>query len=275
MTKTEGRVSQFLDFAQGGHVTDAPYGWIYWIGQYIEWSKGVFGRPVPPMLNSQEFKCFASFDADSRYGQIALKGLFEAELAYCEDLIEELRNHGVPGDIAEFGIYQGAWVNRLFELTERLAFQRNIWGFDSFEGLSEPVPDADTPYWKKGMFAAGFDEVHENVGASRRPRIKLVKGWFSDSLTSPVVAPLQELSFVRIDCDIYQPCLECLNFVGPRLSHGSVLVFDDWSHDIRVGEARAFAEWVPTVPHLEFEFGIFGPWDHLYLRVWHTGKLRF
>ena len=248
------------------------YEWVHWVGQYIEWSKKTFDRPLSPVIDNAEFKCFASFSPDTKYGRIALKGLYDAEMSYCEDLPTELKDTLVPGAIVEFGVYRGDWINRLYDLTETVDFKREIWGFDSFEGLSEPDPDADSGYWKKGAFAAELTEVQILIKASERPRIRLVPGWFSDSLGSKKTAELTQVAFARIDCDIYRPCLECLNFLSSRLSHGAVLVFDDWSHDLRIGEARAFAEWAETVPELRFEFLFYSGWDHFYIRVWHRDQ---
>ncbi len=119
------------------------------------------------------------------------------------------------------------------------------------------------------MYAASLDKVRANVQAAERPRIKLVKGFFSDSLIKAEAQGIKSFCFARIDCDIYEPAVECLTYLGSRLSHNSILVFDDWTHGIEFGEGRAFAEWIPTVPHLKFETIFQGPWDHLYLRVLH------
>jgi hypothetical protein len=74
---------------------------------------------------------------------------------------------------------------------------------------------------------------------------------------------------VRIDCDIYEPALQCLTYLGPRLSDGAILVFDDWPHQLGLGEQKAFQDWLPTVPHLKFEFLFYGTIGHFYLRVRH------
>ena len=49
-------------------------------------------------------------------------------------------------------------------------------------------------------------------------------------------------------------------------------MLDDWPHQLEVGEARAFSEWLPAVPNLRFEFLFFGTWGHFYTRVWHRDK---
>jgi hypothetical protein len=86
------------------------------------------------------------------------------------------------------------------------------------------------------------------------------------------LAFLLHIPYVRIDCDIYLPALDCLNYLGSRLADGAILVFDDWPRLRGYGEQRACEEWLPTVPHLEFEFLFYGAIGHFYTRV-HPKKL--
>jgi macrocin-O-methyltransferase TylF-like protien len=167
------------------------------------------------------------------------------------------------------GIYQGWRINFLYRTTEYLGLNRRIYGFDSFEGLSDPHPQHDQAFWKKGQYACSLEEVSKNTQAALRPRLKLVKGFFEKSLRSPEAQVAGKFSYVRIDCDIYLPALDCLNNLGPRLADGAILVFDDWPHLRGFGEQRAFEEWLPTVPHLKFEFLFYGAIGHFYTRVHH------
>jgi hypothetical protein len=201
------------------------------------------------------------------------QALLEIEHEYTRDLLSSIASHNVPGAFVEFGVFQGAWINRLYEMTEQANLSdREIWGFDSFQGLSAPHPEFDTSFWKEGMYAASKAQVEVNVCAHKRSRLKLVEGFFNESLHAEQAMALGAVAFARIDCDIYEPAKDCLNFLSQRLSHGSILVFDDWSHDFARGEDRAFAEWFKTVPHLSFKFLFLGPWDHLYLRVLHKNQ---
>jgi len=59
------------------------------------------------------------------------------------------------------------------------------------------------------------------------------------------VQAVREIALARIDCDLYAPAVECLDYLAGRLSDQSVLVFDDWTFDLAKGETRAFAEWLP------------------------------
>jgi hypothetical protein len=46
--------------------------------------------------------------------------------------------------------------------------------------------------------------------------------------------------------------------------NGAILVFDDWPHGRGLGEQRSLEEWIPTVPHLDFEFLFCGSIGHFY-----------
>lgn len=238
---------------------------------YEDLSTQYFGHRLSRDVRSM--KMFSVYGDNSNYFQKCYEVLLSVEYQCIQDLIRDLRAQFVPGAFAEFGIFQGAWINRLYEMTEAENLSdRLIYGFDSFKGLSAPSPTHDISFWKEGMYAASVEEVRANVHALSRPRIKLVEGFFSESLKSIEATSLGDIAFARIDCDIYEPAKQCLEYLSNRLVHGSLLVFDDWTHDYEVGEGRAFAEWISTVPHLEFKFLFLGPWDHLHLRVLHRGR---
>jgi Macrocin-O-methyltransferase (TylF) len=241
---------------------------LHWTEVYANMTRDLLGIALPSDFRAQKIN--SCYLPESEWFERSFRALFAIELEYVEHLLLEIKTQKVPGEFVEFGIFQGAWINRLYEMTERAGLgDRQIWGFDSFAGLSRPHPSADTSFWKEGMYAVPRSEVETNVLVAERPRIHLVEGFFSESLKSAAAARLGEVALARVDCDIYEPALDCLRYLGLRLANGSVLVFDDWAHHQDYGETRAFFEWVPSVPHLRFEFLCFGPWDHCYMRVWH------
>lgn len=236
--------------------------------QYSEWTKTVFGVeiPAPGVLFS------ASFPGDSIWGQKTHEALLGVEIEYVEHLLRKLKGDNVPGALVEFGIFEGWWVNHLFEASERLGLERPVIGYDSFQGLSAPHPEHDDAFWQEGQYSASLEKVAANIKLAERARIKLIPGFFAESLGNGDATSVGQIAYARVDCDIYEPALDCLKYLGPRLSDGAVLVFDDWPHRLEVGEARAFYEWLPTVPHLRFEFLFFGTWGHFYMRVRHRFK---
>ncbi|HEY4174042.1 MAG TPA: TylF/MycF/NovP-related O-methyltransferase [Rhodopila sp.] len=235
------------------------------ITQYGQWTQAVFGQeiPVPGVLFA------ASFAGSSVWGQKTHEALLNVELAYVELLCRQLKNNNVPGALVEFGVFEGWWINHFFEVSERVGLDRPVIGYDSFQGLSSPHPTHDEAFWKEGQYSASLKSVSDNVKLAERDRIKLIPGFFSDSLQTADALSVGEIAYARIDCDIYEPALDCLRYLSTRLADGAVLVLDDWPHRLEVGETRAFRDWAPTVPHLRFEFLFFGTWGHFYTRVWH------
>src|SRR6056297_2161086 len=69
-------------------------------------------------------------------------------------------------------------------------------------------------------------------------RTRLVKGWFSDTLTPARVQAhgIKKASLVMIDCDIYSAACEALDFVGPLIGDNAVVFFDDWGWSVERGE---------------------------------------
>jgi hypothetical protein len=232
---------------------------------YDEWFESVFRERVPV----PNVRIASSWAEDSPWGIRVHNALVQPECEYAVELLKELHGRQVPGDIAEFGIFQGWWIGYLWQATEQLGMPRRVYGFDSFEGLSEPHPEHDPAFWKKGQYACSLEQVSRNVLAGQRPRIKLVKGFFEKSLRGPEAQLAGAFCYARIDCDIYEPALDCLRYLGNRLADGAILVFDDWPHVRGFGEQRAFEEWILTVPHLDFEFLFYGSIGHFYTRVHH------
>ena len=232
---------------------------------YEDWFASVFRQHIP----APQARIATSWPEDSDWGRRAFLALVQLEVEYATRLLSEIRDNNIQGDVAELGIFEGWWINLLWQATEQLRMPRRIYGFDSFAGLSDPHPQFDQACWKTGQYACSFEQVAKNVQLVDRSRIKLVKGYFADSLRGADAPVAGKFAYVRIDCDIYGPALACLRYLTPRLADGAILIFDDWPHVRGLGEQRAFEEWLPTVPQLEFEFLFYGVIGHFYTRVHH------
>lgn len=232
---------------------------------YDQWCRSAFRQPIPV----PGVRLVTSWSEDSEWGKRAYNALARVECEYVTRLLMEIRDQQIAGDIAEFGIFEGWWINFLHQISEQIGLPRRVYGFDSFQGLSDPHPEHDQAFWKKGQYTCSYEQVCRNVQVASRPRIKLVKGFFEKSLRSAEALVAEKFAYVRIDCDIYLPALDCLRYLGPRLADGAILVFDDWPHERGCGEQRALEEWLPTVPQIELEFLFYGAIGHFYTRVHH------
>jgi len=149
-----------------------------------------------------------------------------------QNLHEGLR---VPGDVCEFGVAQGA-TSRLLA-SEIMSSDRNLWLFDSFEGLPAPGPQdklindifsLGSMDKYKGMMASPEAEVRSKLDSISFPpaRTKVKKGWVSDSIKSGEL-PAQ-VAFAYVDFDFYDPIKDALEFLDGRMPPGGRIVVDDY-----------------------------------------------
>lgn len=147
------------------------------------------------------------------------------------------------GDLVECGVFNGGTSLMIACALKELGARKKILLCDSFsEGLSEPRPDKDKGF-REGQFAENrIREVEERIdllGVGDYCEIK--PGWFVDTL--PQLSADQEFCLVHVDCDLYEPALECLEYLYPKLVTGGVMIFDDYL-DHSGGIARAVHGWV-------------------------------
>jgi len=172
-------------------------------------------------------------------------------------IVRAIRHNRVRGDYAEFGVAAGAtfvdaWrAARVVGISDGMKF----WAFDSFRGLPAITgPDVGGGF-TEGQYAvtrARFEHRVKRAGVDIS-RLRVVEGFYSESLRSPDAAELRAISLAWVDCDLYESTVPVLEYLAPRLSDGAVVVFDDWfcfgGHPDK-GEERACREWMAGHPEL-------------------------
>lgn len=126
----------------------------------------------------------------------------------------------------------------LAEIQERRGWRREIWGFDSFAGLPARQAGVDPTIWSEGQYATPFEEVQLRLQLNSRPWLRLVKGWFQESLIAYPAASIGPVAYARIDSDLYASCVESLAFLAPswsstfgrstRMSGSPVILVSGW-----------------------------------------------
>jgi len=150
------------------------------------------------------------------------------------------------GSTAECGVLGGvgsAIICRTLENTYR--DDESHWGFDSFEGLSEPV-EADLckhSWQKKGALAITPEIARQNLADF--PFCTLVKGWIPQTFPP---AENDRFRLVHLDLDLYQPTVDSLDFFYPRMNAGGAFVFDDYGHLTCPGVRKAVDEFFADKP---------------------------
>lgn len=170
----------------------------------------------------------------------------------------------LPGDYYEFGVYKGtslinSWLSqqyfhRRLEHSEQLPFKRTgtvahflaqvptFYGFDTFNGMPDNSEGEDT--LAPGSFRSAIADVTRRcaVAGLHSPGVRLVPGLFSE--TKDQIGPNQA-AIVHIDCDLYGSTVDALDAIAPRLTQGTVLLFDDYNlfrANKNQGERRALTE---------------------------------
>ena len=134
------------------------------------------------------------------------------------------------GLYCEFGVYKGETVNFIASKTKNV-----VHGFDSFDGLPEDWREG----YEKGTFQLdGLPVVRKNV--------RLVKGWFNESLPGWAKENPGPLAFAHMDADLYSSTKCVLDLLADRIVPGTVLQFDEYFlyPGWQDGEYKAFMEFV-------------------------------
>jgi hypothetical protein len=163
--------------------------------------------------------------AQSMIGNKRMLNLWEV----CEDVIVR----GVPGDFIETGVWRGGACIFMRALLKTYGVtDRTVWVADSFEGL--PPPDEKKYPADRGMFfnevralAIPIEEVQDNFRAYGLldDQVRFLKGWFKDTLPT---APIERLSVLRLDGDLYESTIDALGALYHKLSPGGYAIVDDF-----------------------------------------------
>jgi hypothetical protein len=167
------------------------------------------------------------------YSLVGASGL---EATY--DVVCAVERHRLPGSIVECGVAQGGSAALMALVAARFGNHRNIWLFDSFEGLPEPSDD-DFVDGKTGLHVRelppgaclGLQEQVEELLFNKleldRQRITLVKGWFEHTI-APYIGQISTIAVLRIDADWYESVKCCLNNLYDNVVSGGYVIIDDY-----------------------------------------------
>lgn len=152
----------------------------------------------------------------------------------------------VAGDIAECGVFTGGSAHVMLSASNDLP--KHYYGFDSFEGLSEPI-DIDRPQndhtfkWEKHDLKVDKNFT-SNCLAQHGGRVTLYKGWIPDRFPE---VETKTFSLVHIDVDLYQPTLDALEFFYPRLNRDGWIVCDDYGSEACPGSYKAMNDFAAKI----------------------------
>ena len=193
------------------------------------------------------------FPRDVPSGAMTMIGM--KRLDNLQACIDAIVREDVPGDLVEAGVWKGG--ASIFMRGALAAFgdqHRLVWCADSFQGLPAPdlakyPQDSDVDWHEDTWLAISLDQVKDNFRAYGLldERVRFLPGWFKDTLPG---APIETISLLRLDGDMYESTMDTLTALYPKLSPGGFIVVDDYGipqdtcrraiHDFR--DANAISE---------------------------------
>lgn len=169
---------------------------------------------------------------------------------------------GIEGDYVEFGVFEGASFISAFKCHSAtngpLGIRRRFVGFDSFEGLRFDEGESTHKRLEQGRFATDYRMVKQRVRKVLGHEVDwhLFPGFVDETLSSDDVTSvhIDQIAIAMFDLDLGEPTKLALEFVGPRLQVGSILIFDEFfmfKGDADAGEAGALRSFKVAHPVVE------------------------
>ena len=160
-----------------------------------------------------------------------------------QECIAAIIRDDVPGDLIETGVWRGgACIFMKANLRAWGDDTRKVWLADSFQGLPKPnavayPADAGDRLHTQTGLAVGAEQVRHNFEryGLLDDNVEFLVGWFKDTLPD---APIEKISLMRLDGDMYESTIQAIEALYPRLSPGGFCIIDDFgSHASQAGQA--------------------------------------
>lgn len=158
-------------------------------------------------------------------------------------LAKRMNKRGIKGNFVELGVARGGCA----ALMAGVAFEngneieRQMWLFDSFEGLPDPTEDDFSQEGPRrtgdhvrplprGSCLGTLNEVQGlilNKYHFPNDKVFFVKGWFQDTLPQRG-RDVGKIAILRIDGDWYESTKCCLDFLYDQVVSGGAAIVDDY-----------------------------------------------
>ncbi|GAA4904108.1 TylF/MycF/NovP-related O-methyltransferase [Mucilaginibacter defluvii] len=159
--------------------------------------------------------------------------------------VNYITENNIEGDIVECGVWRGgSSMAAIDTLVNNKDLSRNIYLYDTFEGMSAPTEDdkvlsgtsalelmntSDKEDPTSVWCYSTIEEVQNNVRMLDYPDEKIfyIKGKVEDTI--PATLP-GKIAILRLDTDFYESTRHELHYLYPLLVQGGVLIIDDYGH---------------------------------------------
>lgn len=150
-----------------------------------------------------------------------------------KSMVKHIFENNIQGDILDIGVFKGySSVVLMDELLKYGIDDRNVYLYDTFEGMPEPTEEDGEhiiKIYKKKWALGTLDEVKENVKKHTKypsSKIHYIKGMVEDTLPNHNHT---KIAYVRLDTDFYSSTKVELETLYDFIQPNGVLIVDDYS----------------------------------------------
>jgi hypothetical protein len=172
----------------------------------------------------------------------------------------------VKGSVIECGVYSGfglmSWA-KLSTILEPENLTRRIYGFDTFDGFPNVTDKDRSPVARPALGDLRADSHQELLQLIQEydrdrflghiPKVELVRGDLTKTIPEFIQThPHLVVSFLFIDCDLFEPTKASLEAFVPRMPKGAILAFDELDNPLWPGETVGLLETL-GIKHLRLQ----------------------
>lgn len=163
------------------------------------------------------------------FTMIGLKRLENIQMCATK-LIEQ----NIEGDFLEAGVWKGGASMFMRAILKCYGIRdKTVWLADSFRGLpppkSEYPADKDDTHYQHEDLAISLEQVKHNFQTLDLldEQVKFIEGWFHETLFT---APIDKISLLRLDGDMYESTIVSLDALYHKVSPGGFVIIDDYGY---------------------------------------------
>lgn len=158
------------------------------------------------------------------------------------DCLKDILENNVEGDCIETGVWRGGATILMRAILKAYGeTTRKVWVADSFEGLPPPTPskypqDEGFNLCEQECLRVSLETVQSNFKKYDLldDQVVFLKGFFEHTLPT---APIEKISLLRLDGDLYQSTMEALTALYPKVSIGGYIIIDDFGAVVPCAQA--------------------------------------
>lgn len=150
-----------------------------------------------------------------------------------ENCVKDIVEKNIYGDMIECGVWRGGSSMFIKHLIDKLDKKggRKVFLADSFCGVPMPNEkeyplDKDLNYYQSDYLSVTKKSVVDNFKKFKisLSNVFFLEGFFKDTLQNFN----EKLSLIRLDGDLYESTIQCLDYLYPKLSIGGYIIIDDY-----------------------------------------------